>query len=85
VCENFVLEGPSAQKGIEMSDNYSYEEQTKELKTLKVELRNRMHRIYSSFFLIENKISDNTNNYELHSYMENIRKELDCIRDKIIH
>ena len=57
----------------------------KNLEELKVELRNRLHRIYSSVFLLEQKMSNGIENYEVHDYFDTIQKELDCIRDRIIH
>jgi len=59
----------------------------KEMEELKVELRNRLHRIYSSVFLLEHKMHTNKsgNAYAMHEYLDSIQKELDGIRDRIIH
>ena len=56
------------------------------IETLKVELRNRVHKIYSSIFLIEHKMTDtNTESMYMHEHFDAIHKELNCIRDKIIN
>ena len=56
-----------------------------DLEDLKIELRNRLHRIYSSVFLLERKINKTSESYETNDYFDTIQKELDCIRDRIIH
>lgn len=65
-----------------LKDDHTAEE---DLEDLKIDLRNRLHRIYSSVFLLERKINNTSESYETHDYFDTIQKELDCIRDRIIH
>ena len=65
-----------------VSDGHTAE---RDLAELKIELRSRMHRIYTSVFLIEHKLENKDNSYLVHDYIDTIQKELDCIRAKIIN